>query len=169
MNRDSCLSFNSIMNYDAASFLLVNNSSNAVYPSFRFFSISNDTVAEANNSVSKTVFYDINTNNNNLPLCSNTIRNVEYLFIIKNNTIQGLEIKFFMQNLQMALNENTYISTNFKVKFVNENNFKKSGNPGYLKGKPILSGWAGSFQTYDNTSGINKTILYINQYKVNKI
>jgi len=156
------------MNYDAASYLLVSNSSNPVYPKFRFFLISNDILTETNNSVSNTVFNDINTNNNNLPSCSNTFRNVEYQFIIKNNTIQGLEIKFFMQNLQMTLNDATYIPTNFKVQFVNENNFKKSGNPGYLKGKPILSGWAGSFQTYDNSSGINKTILYINQYKVNR-
>lgn len=165
MNKDSCLNFNSIMNYDAASYLLISNSTNPIYPTFRFFSIINDTFTETNNSISTNVYNDISTNNN-LPVCRNTIRNVEYVFKITNNTIQGFEVKFFLQNLQMSLNEYTYIPTNFKVNFVNENNSKKSGNPGYIKGKPLLTGWAGGFQAYDNSTGSNKTYLYINQYKV---
>lgn len=47
-----------------------------------------------------------------------------------------------------------------------QNSTMKSGNPGYIKGKPIITGWKGSFQTFDNQSGLNKTYLYMNQYKV---
>ena len=166
MNNNTCFNFNNLIIFDAASFLYITNTSNVIIPNLRFFSVVNDVITESNQSL----IYPAYTSGGGqkISFCNNTLRSAEYIINVKNNTIIGIDIKYYFQNLSLFDNDITYVSSNFKVTFINNflNSSMKSGNPGYIKGLPILSGWAGSFQTFDNTTGLNITNKYINQYMV---
>jgi hypothetical protein len=42
----------------------------------------------------------------------------------------------------------------------------KSGNPGYIKGKPLLTGFPSEFSYFSNATGRNITTNYVNQFIV---
>ena len=50
MNNNTCLNFNNLIIFDAASFLYITNTSNVIIPNLRFFSVVNDVITESNQS-----------------------------------------------------------------------------------------------------------------------
>lgn len=173
---NSCLNFNRDNIYNDFSYPILvgfNTTTNLtmnIFPITKLYKVSNKlyyTELSNNNIVDPSINTFQNIIINNGCKCNNLVTSVNYDFLMQNELIVGLNIVYFLEDFTSGCGKQENIAVNYKVNFkaMNESyTYSRSGNPGYIRGKPLITGKANSLEIYNNATGLNETNEFVEQY-----
>jgi hypothetical protein len=136
------------------------NMDNVYYKSFDVVDITNDII-----NVGTTCY------------CSQIIHKVDINFLTQNTTIQEVHIDYYYQDapgkcngsvttVPLSINVNFIGSQKVNIFWRKGKDYKRSGNPGYIKGKPLISANSNSIPVVNNKTDVVSHQPYIIQYTV---
>ncbi len=140
-------------------------------PSYSAYKVTNKLYYQ--NTVNDSVITpSFNTANNISCFCNNVITKVNYDFMMRNDSITGYKVVYFYEDIFSRCGQSEYVPVTYSIRFKGEGedyNYDRSGNPGYIKGKPLMTGNENKFQIFNNVTGLNDTTLFIDQFTTPRI